>query len=214
MKTKFWALPLVAALAACNKAPANNFAANGAPPANGPVAAAPLANGPAAGGSEQAIPAGLDCGRNKLSPEERRAFAQLAAEQGSRDDPRAQPLLRAVDACASELSWSADKKRVATMFSMSAAGATALREELIGQGLSLDQLDQAIQSDQEFMAAAAAGQLAGGTAGQEFAMRHAALIQQLMGDRAEDQQLAERIGNYIAFRALALTLANQFGQQP
>jgi hypothetical protein len=210
---KIWTLPLLAAVAACSQAPGNKAAA----PANGSAGLAPAANGPAAGPAtgpgQAAMPAGLDCVRNRLSPGERRGVAQLASEQGSRDDPRAQPLLRAVDTCAAELSWSPQKRNLAGMSAMSSAGLAALQEELTGQGIGLAELDQAIQSDQPLMAAANAGQL-GGTAGQEFAERHAAIIERMMAGRAEDQRLAVRIGNYIAFRAIALSTASRFAQEP
>lgn len=214
MKTKIWALPLLAAVAACSQAPANNAAAgnNVAAPANGAVPATPPANTTAATG-EPGMPANLDCIRNALSPDERRAVAALASERGSREDPRAQPLLQAVDNCATEHSWSPQKKNFAGMYAMSAAGLAALQEELTGQGLELGELDQAIESDQALMAAAGSGQL-GGTAGQEFATRHAALIERMIEGRGEDQQLGFRIGNYIAFRALAVAMANRFGQEP
>jgi hypothetical protein len=212
MKTTLWTLPLLVALAACSRAPENNAAAsNNAAPANGTAAATPPANSTAAP-AQQAMPPGLDCVRNRLSPEQRRAVGQLAAERGSRDDPRAQPLVQAVDACAAELSWSQQKRRFAGMFSMSAAGLAALQEELTGQGLALAELDQAIESDEPLMTAANAGDL--GTAGQEFAQRHAALLERLLGDRLEDRQLAVRVGNYIGFRAMTVALANRFAQEP
>jgi hypothetical protein len=208
---KIWTLLLLAGVAACSRAPGNNAAAgnDAAAPANESAAAAPAAN---AGPAQPAMPAGLDCIRNGLSPEERRAVAELAAEQGSREDPRAQPLMRAVDACAAQLSWSQQKRAFAGMYAMSAAGLAGLQEALTGQGIDLGELNQAIESDQPLMAAANAGQL--GTAGQEFAQRHAAVLERLMGDRSQDQQLGVQIGQYIGFRALALATANRFGQEP
>ncbi len=214
MNRTIWTLPLLAVVAACSGNAANNVvAANVAAPANVAGPAAPPANSTASTAGEQAMPPGLDCVRNRLTPEERRGVAAAASEQASRDDPRAQALLQAVDACATELSWSPEKKRIAGMFSMSAAGVSALQEELTGQGLQLAELDQAIESDTVFMAAANAGEL-GGAAGQEFAQRHAALIERILGDRTSDQRLGTRLGNYIAFRAIAIATANRFSQEP
>ena len=214
MKTTFWTLPLLVALAACNRGPANNeVAANQAaglpvpPERSAPVPAA------APGSQQTAMPPGLDCVRNRLSPEERRAAAAVAMEQGSRDDPRAQRLIQAVDACGSELSWSPQKRRLAGMFAMSAAGAAGIREALGSRGISFDELDQAILSDRPLMEAAAAGQL-GGSIGREFAARHADVIERMAGGQAIDQEVGTRIGNYIAFRALAETTASQFGREP
>lgn len=208
---KIWTLPLLVAVAACSRAPGNNGAAgnNAAAPANESAGVAPAVN---AGPAQAAMPAGLDCIRNGLSPEERHAVAELAAEQGSREDPRAQPLLRALEACATQLSWSPQKRTFAGMYAMSAAGLAGLQEELAGQGIYLGELNQAIESDQALMAAANAGQL--GTAGQEFAQRHVAVIERLMGARSQDQELATQIGQYIGFRALALATANRFAQEP
>ena len=92
MKTKFLTLALLAALAACNRAPANNVATGNASAAAVNTAAPAPAPAPAAAPGQTAMPAGLDCVRNRLSPDQRRAVAELAMEQGSRDDPRAQPL--------------------------------------------------------------------------------------------------------------------------
>jgi hypothetical protein len=209
MKTTVWTLPLLVALAACSKSPANNVAAgnNVAAPANETAAAPPATN--AAAGAPGA--AGLDCIRNALSPEERRAVADVAAEQGSPDDPRAQPLVRAVDSCAAQYSWSPAKRRLAGMFTLSNAGLSALEEELTGQGIDLTELNQTIESDQELMAAANSGQLS--TAGQAFAQRHSELFERMLEGR-DQQQVGTRVGNYIAFRAAAIAFAGQFAQQP
>jgi hypothetical protein len=159
------------------------------------------------------MPPGLDCVRNRLSPEERRGAAEVAMEQGTRDDPRAQALLQAVDACGEELSWSPQKRRLAGMFTMSAAGAAGLREVLGRRGIRFDELDQAIISDRELMSAAESGNL-GGPVAQEFAVRNSALIERMAGGAALDQELGTRIGNYIAFRALTETLGGRFGREP
>ncbi len=214
MNKTILALSLVAALAACNRGPANNVAAAAG---NNAADSAGLATPPERpaqqAGQQSALPPGLDCVKNRLSVEERRAAAQVAMEQGTRDDPRAQPLVRAVDACTAELSWSPQKRRLAGMFSLSAAGVAGVRELLGSRGVNVEELDQAILSDSELMAAAEAGQL-GGTAGQEFALRHVDLIQRLTAGREDDQELGTRIGNYIAFRAIAEATARQFGREP
>jgi hypothetical protein len=209
MKTNVWTLPLLVALAACSKSPANNVAAgnNVAAPAN-ETAAAPPATNTAAGAPAAA---GLDCIRNALSPEERRAIADVAAEQGSRDDPRAQPLVRAVDSCAAQYSWSPAKRRLAGMFTLSNAGLSALEEELTGQGIDLAELNQTIESDESLMAAASAGEM--GSAGQEFAQRHSEMLERMLEGR-DQQQVGTRIGNYIGFRAAAIALAGKFAQEP
>ena len=211
MKTNVWTLPLLVALAACSKSPANNVAAgnNVAAPANEAAAAPPAANTAAADPS--APPVGLDCIRNALSPEERRAVADVAAEQGSPEDPRAQPLVRAVDSCAAQYSWSPAKRRLAGMFTLSNAGLAALEEELTGQGIDLAELNQAIESDQALMAAANSGQM--DAAGPAFAQSHSQLLERMLEGR-DQQQVGTRIGNYIAFRALAIALAGKFAQEP
>jgi len=214
MNKTILALSLVAALAACNRGPANNAAGAAGNTANASAGLATPPERPAQTGQQTTLPPGLDCVRNRLSVEERRAAAQVAMEQGSRDDPRAQPLVRAVDACTAELSWSPQKRRLAGMFSLSAAGVAGVREMLGSQGVNVDELDQAIISDAELMAAAEAGQLGAGTAGQEFALRHVELIQRMTAGREDDQELGTRIGNYIAFRALAEVTARQFGREP
>lgn len=201
---RIWTLALLAAVAVGD---------NAAALANGSSGITPAANAPGAGPAQPATPAGLDCIRNRLSAEERRAVAQLASEQGSRGDPRAQPLVRALDACAAELSWPQQKRDIAGIYALSAAGLAALRQELTGRGIDLAELDQAIESDQPLMAAAIAGQLGDGTVGEEFAQRHAAIIERMMGDRLQDEQLGVRIGSYIAFRVLALAMANRFAQE-
>ncbi len=205
MKTKFLTLALLAALPACNQAPANNVATG-----DGGAAAANTAAAAAAPG-QTAMPAGLDCVRNRMSPDQRRDLAAVAMEQGSRDDPRAQPLLEAMDACAGELSWSSEKKDLAGMFSLSAAGAAGLREFLRGRGIDLDELDRAILSDQQLMAAAGNPQQLP-SAAQQFVLRNAALLTRIAGAQELDGELGTRIGNYIAFRALAEGLARSFGQ--
>lgn len=212
MKTTFLTLPLLVALAACSKTPANNVAAdNGtAPPPANMAAAAPA---PTQGAQQAAMPPGLDCIRNRLSPEQRRAIAQAAMEQASREDPRAQPLIQATDACGDELSWSPQKRRLAGMFSISAAGAAGVREELGSQGVRIEELDRVILADSELMAAAANGQL-NSSAGSAFAQRHLSELQQIAGGQSLEGELGTRIGNYIAFRALAETTASQFGREP
>ena len=89
---------LLALLAACNQAPANNVAAAGnnaamsAPPE-------PPANQTADANGQAAMPPGLDCVRNRLSPEQRQGVAQAAMEQARQEDSRVQTLIQAVDAC-------------------------------------------------------------------------------------------------------------------
>jgi hypothetical protein len=204
----------VAALAACNRAPTNNLAGNqaAAPPAAGNSSGLPLPAERSEAQQQTAMPPGLDCVRNRLSPEQRRAVAQAAMEQAPRDDPRAQPLVQAVDACGTELSWSPQKRRLAGMFSFSAAGAAGVREELTGQGVRVAELDQLILSDGELMAAAENGQL-DSAAGSAFAQRHLEELQRIAGGDSLEGALGTRIGNYIAFRALAETLAAQFGRE-
>lgn len=219
MKARIWALTLVTVLAACrggadNSAAANNAAAV-APASNGlTVPGPPPATGPTEAAQQTAMPPGLDCVRNRLTPEERRAAAAVAMEQGSPQDPRAVRLVEATNACGEEMSWSPQKRRFAGMFSMAAAGAAGLRETLGARGISFDELDQAILNDRELMAAAEAGTLGDGPAGREFAMRHLDVIQRMTGGRDLDQETGTRIGNYIAFRAMAEVTARQFGQQP
>ena len=216
MKQKVLILALVAMLAACNRAPANNLAGNQAgvaPPAQGntglPV---PPERSTAAQTGQTGMPPGLDCVRNRLTPEQRRGIAQAAIEQAPRDDPRAQALIQAVDACSDELSWSPEKRRLASMFSVSAAGAAGVREELDGQGVRIEDLDRVILGDSELMAAAERGQM-DSAVGSEFAQRHLNEIQQIAGDRSLEGELGMNIGKYIGFRALAETLAARFGRE-
>jgi hypothetical protein len=206
---KISTLLLLALLAACSRNSGNKAAAgnNAAAPADNSAAAAPA---PAQGAQQAGLPPGLDCVRNRLTPEQRREFAQMAIEQGSRDDPRAQPVLQAVEACGSELSWSPEKRNLASLFTMSAAGAAGIREQLGAQAASFDELDQAILSDRQFMAAAESGQL-DSTVGQQFALRNAELIERMAGG---DPEMETLVGNYIAFRALAETTAGKFGREP
>ena len=213
MKKRFLTLALLTALAACNRAPANNVADNQAAALPVPPERSAAPPAAVAGNQQTAMPAGLDCVRNRLTPEQRRAAAAVAMEQGSREDPRFQPLLQAVNGCGDELSWSPQKKRLAGMFSISAAGAAGIREELGGRGVRFDELDQAILSDGPLMQAAANGQL-GGPVAQQFAVRHAEVIQRMAGGGDLEGELGTRIGNYIAFRALAETSASQFGREP
>jgi hypothetical protein len=213
MKMKILTLSLVAVLAACTQAPANNLAGNqaAAPPVAGNSTGLPLPPDRSAT-AQTAMPAGLDCVRNRLTPEQRHGAAEVAMEQGSRDDPRARPLVEAVDACGEELSWSPQKRRLAGMFSLSAAGAAGLRELLGGRGVRLEELDRTILGDNELMSAAANGRL-DSTAGQAFAARHLDELQRIAGGQELEGELGMRIGNYIAFRALAETLAAQFGRE-
>ena len=138
----------------------------------------------------------------------------MAIEQGSRDDPRAQPLLRATEACGNQLSWSLEKRRLAGSFTLSAAGVTAVRALLGRRGISFDELDRAILGDRELMAAAEAGQLGNSTIGRDFAMRHTALIERMAAGREMTQELGARIGDYIAFRAIAEASRRQFAREP
>lgn len=214
MKTKLLTLGLVASLAACNQAPANNLAGNQAvtPPAATNSSGLPLPPERSEAQQTTAMPAGLDCARNRLSPEQRRAVAQAAIEQVSRSDPRVQLLVQAVDACGAELSWSPQKRRLAGMFSVSAAGAAGVREMLSARGIQIAELDQLILSDRELMAAAESGQL-DSAAGSAFVERHPDELQRIAGGESLEGELGTRIGNYIAFRALAETLAAQFGRE-
>jgi hypothetical protein len=215
MKTKLLTIGLVAALAACNRAPTNNLAGNqaAAPPAAGNSSGLPLPAERSEAQQQTALPAGLDCVRNRMSPEQRRAVAQAAMEQAPREDPRVQPLVQAVDTCGSELSWSPQKRRLAGMFSVSAAGAAGVREELSGQGVRVAELDQLILSDEQLMAAAASGQL-DSTAGSEFAQRHLEELQRIAGGDSLEGELGTRLGAYVGFRALAESLAARFGREP
>ena len=210
MKKTIWILPLLAVAAACNRSDGNNATATGNVPA--PAAATNVATeaGPQPGQEQQsAMPAGLDCVRNRLTPEQRQGVAQAAMEQVTQEDPRAQALLQAVDACAEELSWSPEKRRLAGMFSMSAAGATGIRQALGAQGIQVQALDEVILSDRALMMAAENNQL-DSDAGRSFAARHHAALERVAGGRPLDGELSMRIGNYIAFIALAQTLAARF----
>ena len=209
MKKTILALAAVAALAACNRDAGNNMSGNQS--AGLTVPSERPATSPTAQGRQDAMPPGLDCVRNRLSPEERRGLAAVAMEQGGREDPRLQVLFQAVAACGDELSWSPAKRQQAGLFSAAAAGAAGIREMLGGRGIRVEALDQVITGDQELMAAAAANELGNGTAGQSFAMRHSALIEQIAGD-SMDAEVGTRIGNYIAFRAMAQAAAVNFGR--
>ncbi len=210
MKMKLLTLSVVAVLAACNKAPANNVAAaanTAGPQAQSEQPANAVESAEANG--QSAMPAGLDCVRNRLSPEQRQGVVQAAMEQASQEDPRAQALIAAVDACADELSWSPDKKRLAGMFSMSAAGATGIRQALSSQGIQVQALDEVILSDRALMMAAENNQMNSET-GRSFAARHRAELERVAGGRPLDGELGMRIGNYIAFIAMAQTLSAQY----
>jgi hypothetical protein len=174
-----------------------------------------LASAPASTASPEpaARPAGLDCVRDRLSPDEWRALLQLALEQAPREDPRTQPLLRVVEACGNALSWSAEKTRLATMFTMSVAGVAVVRENLAGRGVRVEQLDQTILSDREFVAIAEHGVL-DNAAGLAFTQRHADELGRVAAGQPLDGELGILIGNYIAFRVLTETLAAQFGRTP
>ena len=214
MKKTILALSLVAALAACNRGEANNSAGAASNSSNGLSGLVTPPNRPADQAGQQSAGEQLMCVRNGLSAEQRRDVAAAAMEQAQPTDPRAQALLRAVDACTAQYSWSPQKRRLAGMFSLSAAGAAAVSDLLRGEGVSVEELDQAIAGDQALLTAAGAGQLGGGTAGREFALRHSALIQRLAAGREEDRELLTRIGNYIAFRATVEAVGRQFSNEP
>lgn len=213
MKNRILALSLAAVLAACNQGAANNAAATGNTANSSAGLPTPPERPAQQAGQQTAMPPGLDCIRNRLSPEERRGTAQVVLEQGSREDPRFQALLQAGEACGDELGWSEQKTRLAGQFSLAAAGGAAIREMLASRGVRVEALDQTIIGDRDLMAAAEAGQLGGGTAGQEFAIRHAAIIERVAGSQM-DQEVGTRIGNYIAFRAIAEATALQFAREP
>ena len=207
MKTTL-ALSLLALAAGCNQSPANNVAAA----ANNAAMSAPPeepANQTADANGQSAMPAGLDCVRNRLSPEQRRDVAQAAVEQVSQEDPRAQALLQSVDACGEELSWSPEKRQLAAMFSMSAAGATGLRQVLGEQGIQVEALDEVILSDRALMMAAGQNQL-DSDAGRSFAARHHAELERVANGQSLNGEAGSRIGHYIAFVAMAQTIAARF----
>ena len=201
-------LSLLALAAGCNKSPANNLAA-AQNTAGLPMPPERPANATAAENGQSAMPAGLDCVRNRLSPEQRQGVAQAAMEQASQEDSRAQALFQAVEACGEELSWSREKQQLAVAFSMSAAGATGLRQALGSQGIQVQALDEVILSDRALMMAAEHDQLDSET-GRSFAARHRAELERVAAGRPLDGELATRIGNYIAFIAMAQTSAAQF----
>jgi hypothetical protein len=209
MKTRFLTLGLVAVLAACTKGPANNLAANAAAPPPAAGNGLPVPPDRSASG-EPAMPAGLDCVRNRLTPEQRQGVAQAAMEQAPQEDSRAQTLIQAVDACGDELSWSQEKRQLAAAFSMSAAGATGIRQALGSEGIQVQSLDETILSDRALMMAAEHDQLDSDT-GRSFAARHRAELERVADGRPLDGELGSRIGNYIAFIAMAQTAATQFG---
>jgi hypothetical protein len=202
-------LPLLAVAAACNKSDGNNAAAAGNAPAPATNVASDATPPAEEGNAQSAMPAGLDCVRNRLSPEQRQGVVQAAMEQASQEDSRAQTLLAAVDACAQQLSWSEEKKRFAAQFSMSAAGATGIRQALGAQGIQVQALDEVILSDRALMMAAENNQL-DSDAGRSFAARHRADLERVAGGRPLDGELGMRIGNYIAFIALAQTISARF----
>lgn len=213
MKKTLWILPLLAVAAACNQAPANNVAAanqtSGLPlPGERPTPVTALPQ-EAQQAQQTTMPAGLDCVRDSLSPEQRQGVARAAMEQAPREDPRAQALLQAVDTCGDRLSWSTEKRRFAAMFSMSAAGATGIRQELGGRGVRIQELDSTILGDADLMGAAARGQL-DSSVGQAFAARHRDEIERIAAGQPLEGELGTRIGNYIAFIALAQTVSGRF----
>jgi hypothetical protein len=209
MKTGLLTLALLAALSACNRGPTNNIAGNQAAGLPLPPERPTEVTAPVQAAQQTGMPAGLDCVRNRLSPEQRQSVAQAAMEQVSQEDPRAQVLLQAVDACGEELSWSPEKKRLAAMFSLSAAGATGLRQALGSQGVQVEGLDEVILADRALMMAAEHNQL-DSAAGRSFAARHRAELERVAGGRPLDGELATRIGNYIAFIALAQTISARY----
>ena len=157
---------------------------------------------------------GLDCPANRLSAEESRALAGAAMEQAPREDPRALPLFRAVETCGRELSWSPAKQRWAGMFTLATIGAAGTRELLGRRGVSVGELDQAILSDRELMAAAEAGGLGDNRVGEAFATRHLALLERIAAGQELTGEVGRRLGHYIAFRAPIEATARQFGRSP
>ena len=157
-----------------------------------------------------AMPAGIDCVRNRFSPDEWRAFSQLVVELGSNDDPRVQPLVRGVEACGTQLSWSPRKRQLAGMLVVGVAGTAALRAELAGQGIRIEQLDPTILSDRELVAAAENGAV-DSAAGQAFAMRHMAEIERIAAGRSLTEGFGMKLGNYVGFRLLIDVAARLFG---
>jgi hypothetical protein len=196
---KIRAFSLLVAMAACSPAWAHDAASA---PSLGEVAGRSDQSGP---------PAGLDCPWNALSLEERRGAQALAAEMGSREDPRARPLVRAVGSCAAQYSWSPAKYRIAGIFTLASAGLSALEEELTRQGIDLAELNQVIGADQPLLAAARSDQM--DTAGPSFARRHSEMLTRMTEGR-DTVRVATRIGNYIAFRAFVIALPGQFAQEP
>lgn len=199
---------LLALLAACNQTPANNVAADAnnaapTPPTQQPATQTAAANGQAA------MPPGLDCVRNRLSPEQRQSVARAAMEQARQEDSRVQTLIQAVDACGEELSWSPEKRQLAAMFAMSAAGATGLRHALGDQGIQVEALNDVILSDRALMMAAEHNQL-DSAAGRSFAARHRAALERVANGQSLNGEAGTRIGNYIAFVAMAQTVAARF----
>lgn len=212
MKKTILALSLVAALAACNGGAANNSAGAPANAANSSAGLPTPPERPAQPTAQQtAMPPGLDCIRNRLSPEERRGVAAVALEQGEREDPRLQTLIQAGEACGDELGWSEQKTQLATQFSAAAAGGAAIREMLASRNVRIEELDQTIITDPDLMAAATAGDLGNSQAGRNFAIRHVATIERILGGQG-DREVGVRIGNYIAFRAIAEAAALQFAR--
>lgn len=202
-------LSLLALAAGCNKAPENNLAAAQNTAGLPTPPERPATNETAQADGQSAMPAGLDCPRNRLSPEERQGVAQAAMEQVSQEDPRAQALLQALDACGEQLSWSPEKKRMAGMFSMSAAGATGIRQALASQGIQIQALDEVILSDRALMMAAENNQLDSET-GRSFAARHRAELERVAAGHPLEGEIGMRIGNYIAFIAVAQTTSARF----
>lgn len=214
MKKTILVLSLAAVLAACNQGSGNNAAGAAGNTAGNSSAGLPTPpERPAQqAGQEASMPPGLDCVRNRLSPEQRQALARAAIEQVSRDDPRAQVLLQAVAACGDELSWSQQKRQAATMFLVSAAGAAGIRQELGAQGIQIQELDRTILSDRELMAAAEEGRLTA-EIGEAFAMRHREELERLAGGRSLEGELGTRIGNYMGFVALAQITSVRFANE-
>lgn len=213
MKKTVLALSLVAVLAACGGGAANNSA--GAPAntvGNSSMGLpTPPARPPELAGQQAGLPPGLDCIRNALSPEERRQAAVAIIELGPRaqGDPRVQTLRQAGDTCGEEQGWSEEKTELAIRFSLSAAGGAAIREMLGAQGIQIQNLDRTILSDPELMAAAEGGRLTP-QVGEAFAMRHREELERLVEGRSLEGELGARVGNYMAFIAMAQIMSARF----
>jgi hypothetical protein len=143
----------------------------------------------------------LNCALSSLTPELRAGLQSVMANSPSPTAPAMVELRNIINQCASAFVWSTSETEAVTRYTIASVGQTDMRRQLAGDGIDVGEIEQAMLTDNQLVAAMRSPQFTYVPVN-EFATRRLELIERALGTHAGDPEYGRRIGTFMIFRAV------------